>query len=1086
MLKATTMAADALIIQGRGGGGGKGGGARVAVEEKDSLRSIQFAEVLDLICEGEVEGLVNGMKSVYLDKVPLQNADNSFNFEGVQFAFTKGTQGQAALPGFSSVQNEVAVGVQVLQSTPIVRTITNPDTARARVTISIPQLTLQNTSNGDIGGFGVEFAIDVQANGGGYVEKYRTTITGKTTTKYQRAVLLDLTGAAPWDIRVRRISAPPAGSNEQNQTWWDSYTEIQTVKLRYPNSVVHGLRVSAQQYSRIPERAYDMLMLRCQVPVNYDPITRTYTGAWNGTFKIAWTNNPAWAMYDITTNERYGLGGYIDAAALDKWQLYTIAQVCDEMVSDGRGGMQPRYTCNVLFQTREEAFKVLQDLAAIFRGAVFWGAGNIQFTQDAPAPVAMQFTPANVVEGDFSYASTSSTATRHSVAIVYWNNPAEFFRRTPEVVVNDELVAKIGIREIELSPIGITSRGQAARIGRWALYSEDREAETVAFKTGLEGAGLRIGQVFTIADPHEAGERLGGRIAASTASAVTIDAPATLNLGESYTLTVTFPDADQPLGYRTEERSVTNGAGLHSTINVSPAFSAAPDAQTIWMLASNMIAPTYWRALSVREITPTEFEITGVAHDPSKYALIENGLVLESRPTTRLSDTPLKPLGPLVFNEVLYIDRSTYKSRLSIGWLPPAGYGAAGLRYKLSWRFELGAWTNLTEITDQTIDLSGLDPGLVEVKVRSYNALGVESLALEGSVTLLGKFAPPQAVINVALTQDLVFWKTVTDVDVIYGGGYEVRVAAGTTGPNVTWARATPINDGLVTDVPYKLPVRLYGLQTVFVAAVDSSGKVGEAGSASLDFGPVPTDNIAQTRNYQAEGWPGIITGGAVGFGVISADADASNNIYALGDVYSEPDIYGGLWNALAYESELFTTLYGGTTLTLDSGVVGNGAAVEYRLLPDFDVYAQADVYALGSVYGELGAWLPWPGALVLPAGAAIQWRLSAEGGTQRAQVTTLTVYSVAKRGTQSFTSVAMSAAGTRFPPGAGNPPYNWIAGGVRGVQVTPIGAITGTVVGARVIDFDSTNGPLAVLVDGSGAAIAGSATIYVEGLINV
>jgi predicted phage tail protein len=828
------MGADLVRIRGPvegRKGGGKGG--RTPVEQTDNLRSVQYAQVLDLICEGEVEGLVNGLQSVYLDKVPVQNADLSYNFEGVTFASTKGTQGQAALPGFDTVQNEIAVGVQVLQATPIVRTITDTQVNRVRVTIGFPTMSYQNPENGDISGTSVEFAIDLQSNGGGYNQVYSATVSGKTTTRYLRAVVIDLTGSAPWDIRVRRVSPPAATSNIQNQTWWDSYTEIQAVKLRYPNSVVHGLRVSAQQFSRIPERAYDMALMRTLVPVNYNPITRAYTGVWNGTFKIAWHNNPAWAMYDMCTNERYGLGAYLDPLGLDKWQLYEIGQYCDELVPDGRGGMQPRFTCNVLFQTREEAYKVLQDLAALFRGAAFWHAGGISFTQDAPSDAAMLFTPDNVSPEGFVYASTSSSVTRHSVAIVYWNNPAEFFKRVPEVVVNDEMVAKIGIREIELNPIGVTSRGQANRIGRWALFSEDREAQTIAFKAGMEAEGVTVGQVFKVHDPHEVGERMGGRIKAATASAVTLDAPVTLVLGETYTLSCSFEDASELLGYRVEERSVTNSAGLHSTLNVSPAFSSAPQAQTIWMLASNAVLPTLWRLLTKREIKPGQYEITGVEHDPGKYALIEQGMVLETRPVSRLSERPQMPSN-LQLSEVLYLDRSLYKSRLAVAWSPAAL--AAGQRYRVSYRFNEGSWVNLPDVSEQSIDINGLDPGVVDVRVRSINTvLGVESRALEASYTLLGKTAPPQQMqgLSLALASNgvLATWNDPSDVDPDWTGAELSTSPAFATAAQITRKKST-------THLLGWLPA---GTNTVYGRVWDEERSSLTAASASINIlAPAP------------------------------------------------------------------------------------------------------------------------------------------------------------------------------------------------------------------------------------------------------
>lgn len=748
----------------RGAGGGGKGGGRTPVEEKDNLRSVQHAEVLDLICEGEVEGLVNGLKSVYLDKVPIQNADGSLNFDGVQFAYTHGTQGQAALPGFKSVQNEVAVAVTVLQPTPVVRSITNAATNQVRVTIGIPQLSATNTENGDVGGSSVEFAIDIQANGGGYLEKYRRTISGKTMSKYQLAVVLDLTGSAPWDIRVRRISPPAPGVHVTNAIGWDSYTEIQTLKLRYPNSVVHGLRVSAQQFSRIPERAYDMLLARVQVPSNYNPITRAYTGPWNGTFSIAWTNNPAWVFYDMVTHPRYGLGEFIDTALTNKWALYSIAQYCDELVPDGRGGMEPRFTCNVFIQEREEAYKVLQDLAAVFRGLSFYSANSIEVAQDAPQTPSMVFTNANVQDGTFNYADGSVTQ-QHSQCIVYWNNPGDFFKRVPELVTDDDLVERLGIVTLELNAIGVTSRGQAARLGRWALYSEARESETIAFVGGEECAGLRVGQVFQVHDADEAGERLGGRVSVATASAITLDAPVTLNMGETYTLTIMLPDASQALGYKTEERSVTTAAGVHSTIAVSPPFSEAPTTDAMWMLKSNLIEPTLWRCLGVKELD-NGYEISGVAHDPGKYALIENGLKLEDRPVSRLSEQPAKP-SLLQFQEVLYVDRSTYKSRLTVSWTP-ASY-ATGQRYRLSWRYNLGAWQTMPDVTDQTVDINNLEPGLVEVRVRAINSLGRESLPIDGSYTLLGKTAPPQNMLGltlaIATNGVLATWNDPSDLD---------------------------------------------------------------------------------------------------------------------------------------------------------------------------------------------------------------------------------------------------------------------------------------------------------------------------------
>jgi predicted phage tail protein len=840
------------VIGHKGGGKGGGGGARTPVEERDSLRSLQYAEILDLIGEGEMQGLVNGLRSVYFDRVPLQNADGTMNFEGVEFAASPGTQGQPALSGFDTLQNEVAVSVQVRQATPIVRSISAPGINRVRVTLSVPALGKTNTSNGDMSGTEVTCNIAIQNNGGGYVVVKFVNFIGKTNSKYQRASVIDLPGSGPWDIRVTRSTPDASSSTVQDAVFWDSYTEIQSVKLRYPNSVVHGLRVSAQQFSRIPERAYDMMGLRMQIPSNYDPLTRVYTGSWNGTFKIGWTNNPAWVYYLLCTHPRFGLGEFIDAALIDKWELYRIAQYSDALVPDGRGGVEPRFTCNIVIQAREEAYKVLQDIAALFRGMSYWNAGAVQFSQDAPSAPEVLFSPANVLEGDFTYASTSANV-RHSMAVVYWNNPEDFFKRVPEVVVDDALVAKYGIRQLELSPVGITSRGQAARIGKWALLSEDVDAETISFSTGMEGGGVRMGRVFKVADPSEAGERLGGRIRVATTSAVTIDSPVTISVGQTYTLTVMYPDTTLPMGYKTEERSVTNGAGIHSTLNVAPAFSQAPVGQTTWVLASNLVNPTLWRCISVKELSPEKYEIVGVSHNPSKYNAIELGLKLETKPVSTLSALAITPVD-LKFTEALYLDRSTYKSRLTVGWVPAAAAGAAAQRYNASWRFNGGPWTQLSEMTEASMDIAGLEPGLIDVSIRSVNNLGNRSLPLSGSYTLLGKLAPPAAMTNLSLTVSnngvLATWDDPSSVDPDWQAA-ELAFDANFTN-RVTYKRSTTHLIGWLQA----------GLRTLYGRHWDEERSSLEAAAASINiFAPAaPVANISVKKDFLELRWQDCTT----------------------------------------------------------------------------------------------------------------------------------------------------------------------------------------------------------------------------------
>jgi len=492
------------------GAGGKGGSAGGINEGPTTLKSIAFAQFVDLICEGEVEGLVNGMQSIYYDQVPLQNGDGSFNFNGVNVYFQAGTQGQSYLPGFEDVANEFTVNVKVFQASPIIRTITDTDVDEVRVTIGIPQLYIVN-SDGSITGTAISLTIDVQSDGAGYVNVVNDTISGKSDVQVQKAYKIALTGSAPWDIRLTRLTSDNVTTTLANDLYWDTYDEIEDVKLGYPNSAVLGTTIDSSQFDEIPTRAYDMKLLRIQVPSNYDPVARTYTGVWDGTFQIAWSDNPAWCYYDLLTNSRYGLGRYIPATAVDKWSLYTIAQYCDGLVDNGTGGTEPRFTCNVYIQTLNEAYTVLQQMASIFRGMVFWAGGTITAAQDAPADPIYQYTAANVIGGVFSYAGASSSA-RHTVALVTWNNPNNFYAQDVQYVEDTAGISLYGVISTQVVAVGCTSQGQAERVGRWILYSERMESEICTWSTGLEGAVGRPGQIVQVLDPLRAGKRFGGRL----------------------------------------------------------------------------------------------------------------------------------------------------------------------------------------------------------------------------------------------------------------------------------------------------------------------------------------------------------------------------------------------------------------------------------------------------------------------------------------------------------------------------------------------------------------------------------------------
>ena len=754
------------VIIGAGGGGKGGGGAsaRVAQEAPDSLRSKAYARVVDLISEGEIEGLVDGLQSVYLDDTPIQNADGTTNFSGVTLETRDGTQQQSYVPGFSSVENEVPVGVEIKASQPVVRSITDPDVDAVRIKVSVGQLTNQDTTNGDLNGSAVSFSIDRQVSGGGFVEVINDTISGKTTTKYQRSYYVPLTGNGPWEIRVRRITADSTSSAIQNKTYLDSYTEVVESKLRYPNSALVALRVDASQFSAIPRRSYDMKLLRVRVPVNYDPGTRTYSGVWNGNFKIAWTDNPAWCFYDLVTSTRYGLGGYIPESQVDKWALYRVAQYCDQLVPNGLGGFEPRFTCNLYLQTREQAYKVVQDMASIFRGMVYWSGGAITVTQDAPSDAVYQFAPGNVVDGEFAYQGSSAKA-RHTVALVTWNDPDDFYRQKVEYVEDAAGIARYGIVQSDVVALGCTARGQAHRVGKWLLFSEQSESEIVTFRTGLEGAVVRPGDIIKVADPVRGGMRLGGRIAAATASTVTLDQELPADL--PWRLSVVLPNGT------VEERLVGPVSGR--TLTVTIPFSSVPQVDAIWMLASSIIEPQLFRVVSVAERDPGVHEVTALAHNPSKYAAIEEGLALQPRSITVLSDIPPPPTG-LAMQESLYRVKDQAQVLVQVSWTEVQ----TAIAYRLSYRVAGGNFVSLPLTSANYAEIRDAQEGQYEFSLRAIGITRKESIPATLSGVVLGKTLPPSDVTGFTVQRRvsdlMIAWDELQDADL---SGYEVRVGTG-------------------------------------------------------------------------------------------------------------------------------------------------------------------------------------------------------------------------------------------------------------------------------------------------------------------
>jgi predicted phage tail protein len=704
-----------------------------------------MAIVIDALCEGPIVGLVNGAQSVFFDKTPLQNADGSFNFNNAVFEYTSGDlasnySAMSQMTGDSSdVESTTEVGVQVWQATPIVRNVTTPNIDSLRVTVSVPSLTYQDPNTGDISGSSVEFTIAIQSNEGGFVTVVNDTISGKTTSQYSRSYLIPLSGTGPFDVQVTRVSADSGETYLQNALWFDSFTSIISTHLEYRHTALAGISIDAQQFSSIPTRAYDVKGLVINVPSNYDPIALTYNGTWDGTFQLAWSNNPAWCFYDLLINTRYGLGDLIEPDSINKWQLYAIAQYCDQLVPDGFGGQEPRFSCNLYIQSDEDAFKVIQNLASIFRAAVFWSAGTVAVMQDAPSDPIQMFTSANVLAGTFKYQGTSLKS-RHTVALVTWNDPSDWCSQKVEYVQNDAAVAKYGVIKAQVTAFGCTSRGQAHRVGQWLLYSEQLETETISFRCGMDGVYIYPGAVIQTSDPNRAGKRMGGRVLEISQDLLilTVDAAFEITQGMSMSVQVAMPDgtiltqAINSVNSQVVDNALCNTIILAAPLTTSPNFVPLPNA--IYLITETDIQPELWRVVTITQVDNNQIEVSAVSQNPSKYASIEDGLTLNVAPTSNLSAVPAPPSNLSVLVSRYVIDIGVAGLSLMLSWTGSAA------RYVVTYQQANGQQVTLTQ-DQQSLDIENVSQGAsYTFTVTAVSTLGFSSQVVSYTTTIN---APP-------------------------------------------------------------------------------------------------------------------------------------------------------------------------------------------------------------------------------------------------------------------------------------------------------------------------------------------------------
>jgi predicted phage tail protein len=830
--------------------------ASVAIQAAASraLESRAMVRILDLIGEGEIEGLVNGDYSVYLNETPLRNADGSYNFQNVTVDSRPGTQGQTYIPGFESQETELSVGTEVTFSTPVVRAVTDVNVNQVRVTVGCPSLLSTDESTGNTAGTAVQMTVEVQPNGGAYTPMTISadgsvdTISGKASSRYQRSYLITLPGTGPWNIRVSRVTADSDSLYLQNKTFLDSYTEVIDSKLTYPNSALVGVRFDAQQFSSVPSRAYHVRLKKIRIPSNYNPVTRAYTGAWNGTFTTAYSNNPAWCFYDLITNTRYGLGSYIPEALADKWTLYTIAQYCDVMVSDGKGGTEPRFTLNVYIQAREEAIKLLQDLASVFRGMVYWSTNSVYAVQDSPADPVAIFNGTNVIDQQFLREGSGRKA-RHTAVVVQWNDPDNFFKPTPEYVPDAEGIARFGLRKLDVVGFGCSSQGQAQRIGKWILYTEKYEAEVISWRTGLDASYVRPGNVVKIVDPLRYTTRMGGRVAAATSNSVTIDAPYTILPATTYTLTVVQPDGTFV------DRVLTNAAGATSVLTFATALPTTDIVQAVYVLSTAALTPEYVRVLSIVEDGPTTYKITGLQHYSAKYALVEQNVTLQAPVTSDLA-LDAGAVTNLAGSEYLYKAAGAVYVRLVISFT--AAVRAA--RYRVSYRRSGGNWTVLPASSAAHYEIDNVVPGPYELEVTAYSLLGRKGPTTTATYQVLGKEGlPPANVGSLTLTGHTFNWPEAADLDL---DGYRLKYNLGTS---TDWTTAVAVHEGLLRASPYKPVTWPTGVVTYLIKAVDTSENESAAAAfVTADFTP-PT-----VSGFTIEGtrlsWPTVSAADIAGY----------------------------------------------------------------------------------------------------------------------------------------------------------------------------------------------------------------------------
>ncbi|EML9832183.1 host specificity protein J [Citrobacter freundii] len=728
--------AKATLIKGRKGGSSS---SRTPTEQPDDLQSVAKAKILVALGEGEFAGQLTG-KNIYLDGTALENSDGSQNFSGVTWEFRAGTQAQKYIQGIPGTENEINVGTEVSSSTAWTRTFTNTQLSAVRLRLKWPSLFKQE-DNSDLVGYSVNYAIDLQTDGGTWQTVLNTSVTGKTTSGYERSHRIDLPQAgSTWTIRLRKITADANSAKIGDTMTLQSFTEVIDAKLRYPNTALLYIEFDSSQFNgSIPQISCEPRGRVIRVPDNYDPETRAYNGTWQGAFKWAWTDNPAWIFYDLVITDRFGLGNRLTAANIDKWTLYQVSQYCDQPVPDGKGGSgtEPRYTCNVYVQDRNDAYTVLRDFAAIFRGMTYWGGDQIVALADMPRDVDYAYTRANVIDGRFTYSS-STTKTRYTTALVSWSDPGNAYADAMEPVFEQPLVARYGFNQLEMTAIGCTRQSEANRKGRWGILTNNKD-RIVSFDVGLDGNIPQPGYIIAVSDELLSGKVMGGRISAVNGRVIKLDRVADAAAGDRLILNL-------PSG---ASQSRTIQAVNGESVTVTTAYSETPQAEAVWVVESDELYAQQYRVVSVSDNDDGTFSITGAWHDPDKYARIDTGAIIDQRPVSVIPPGNQSPPANIVISSFSVVQQNISVETMRVSW----DQAQNAIAYEAQWRRNDGNWVNVPRSSTNSFDVSGIYAGRYLVRVRAINAAEISSgWGYSEEKTLTGKVGNPPKPVGFATT----------------------------------------------------------------------------------------------------------------------------------------------------------------------------------------------------------------------------------------------------------------------------------------------------------------------------------------------